>query len=149
MAAREPVSSLAAIRKTGSIKYDDPRVVHVIDNNCRDAYRRAAEMANDGLFDLVSLQHEFGLYPGEWGDRVMEFVRACRKPIVTTFHTLMTQPTAPPRRLIQNLAAHSQGMVVMTKAARNLLTSVYAVPALNVEVIPHGVPQVSRESGDT
>ena len=149
LAAREPISSLAAIRKTGSLRYDDPRVVHVIDNNCRDAYRRAAEMANDGPFDLVSLQHEFGLYPGDWGDRVLEFVRACRKPIVTTFHTLMTQPTAPPRRLVQILAAHSQGMVVMTKAASSLLASVYAVPSLNVEVIPHGVPQVLCESSDT
>jgi glycosyltransferase involved in cell wall biosynthesis len=142
-AAQEPVSSLAAIKKTRNLRYEDPRVVHIIDNTLPDAYRLAAEMANDGPCDVVSLQHEFGLFPGEWGERVLDFVRNCHKPIVTTFHTLMTQPTALPRRIVRELAAQSQGIVVMTKIGAKLLAGVYH--RLGAEVIPHGVPEVTLD----
>ena len=146
LAALEPVCSVAAIRKTPALNYDDPRIVHVIDNDRRDAYEQAAEVANDGPCDLVSLQHEFGLYPGEWGARVMDFVRACRKPIISTFHTLLAQPEQLPRSLIQGIAQHSQGIVVMTKIAARLLTDVYGVPREKMQVIPHGVPEVSFQN---
>ncbi|MEO2014882.1 MAG: glycosyltransferase [Fuerstiella sp.] len=148
LAAKDRVSSVAAIQKIKKIDAlpdRDPRVVHVIDNSCTDAYSMAAEVANEGPCDIVSLQHEFGLYPDEWGGRVMEFVNRCEKPIVTTFHTLLNQPGPVPRRLIRELAARSKAVVVMTKTAARMLTDIFGLSGSNVQVIPHGVPFVPFE----
>jgi polysaccharide biosynthesis protein PslF len=149
LVARAPVSSVIAINKTDRYRYKDPRVIHAIDNSVKAAYRLAADVANSSSCDVVSLQHEFGLYPGDWGMGILDFVRACRKPLVTTFHTLMTEPAPAPRHLIRSLAAYSQGIVVMTKCAARLLSSVYQIPTELVRVIPHGVPVVIPDTGDT
>jgi polysaccharide biosynthesis protein PslF len=146
LAAGGPVSKVIAIDKIHGRLYTDSRIVHVIDNGGKAAYRVAAEAANNSSCDVVSLQHEFGLYPGEWGTAVLDFVRTCRKPIVTTFHTLMTEPAPLPRHLIRSLAAYSQGIVVMTKRAARLLTDVYQIRNELVRVIPHGVPEIALAS---
>ena len=148
LAAGGAASSVIAIQRTLPRVYNDARVVHIIDNNRRNAYRLAADAANDGPCDVVSLQHEFGLYPGEWGVGILDFVAACRKPIVTTLHTLMSRPADGPRGIIRELAARSRGLVVMTNAAAKLLAGSFGVRGTAPRVIPHGVPTVPLQRED-
>ena len=142
LAASDSICTVTAIRKTHELSYDDPRVVDVVDNGEPKAYQRAAEIANDYSCNVVSLQHEFGLFSGSWGVDVLDFLRNCRKPVVTTFHTMMTQPDVLPQQLIRRVAARSQSVVVMTKVAAKLLDEVYGVSGPKVHIIPHGVPDI-------
>jgi glycosyltransferase involved in cell wall biosynthesis len=142
LAAGRAISSVIAIEKTHSISGANGRIVHVIDNSEYGSYRKAAKIVNEGTWDVVSLQHEFGLYPGEWGEEIMQFVRHCKKPIVTTLHTLPASPTELPRRLIREIAGRSETTIVMTKVAETLLRSVYGVSNTSVRIVPHGVPDV-------
>ena len=89
-AAGGPVSSVAAISKAAGVR--SARVVHLINNDRPTAYRDAAGFCNDHACDVVCLQHEYGLYAGAWGEAVLDFTRACAKPLVTTLHTLSLHP---------------------------------------------------------
>jgi hypothetical protein len=116
-AAGRPISSVIAIEKTHSLKEAGGRVAHVIENDRLGAYRRAASVVNDGPWNVVNLQHEFGLYPGDWGGEILQFVRHCKILIVSTLHTLPMLPDFGPWQLIRQIAAHSKSIVVMTTAS--------------------------------
>jgi glycosyltransferase involved in cell wall biosynthesis len=148
LAAECPASSIMAIQKHAELPIGDPRILHVIDNGRPDAYRIAAKVANESDCDVVSLQHEFGLYPGEWGDRILDFIHDCEKPIVTTLHTLFTRPLPTPRRLLQEIITRSDGVVVMTHIAAGLLTSVHGRLPASFRVIPHGVHPIRFQQDD-
>jgi polysaccharide biosynthesis protein PslF len=89
-------------------------------------------------FDAVSVQHEFGIYGGRDGREVLDLVAAVDVPVVTTFHTMLADPTAHQRRVIEDLAAASRRSVVMSGTAAERLIRYYDVDPERVVVIPHG-----------
>jgi glycosyltransferase involved in cell wall biosynthesis len=116
-------------------------VHHRIRRDEPDDYARTAS-ALDRCVDVVSIQHEYGIWGGGDGAHVIDFVRSLRVPAVTTLHTVLREPTPGQRAVLAELVARSEATVVMSRSAADLLTSTYAVDARRLNIIPHGVPDL-------
>ncbi|MGD8806923.1 MAG: glycosyltransferase family 4 protein [Chloroflexota bacterium] len=108
-----------------------------------DSYRRAADFLNINSVDLVCLQHEYGIFGGPAGSHILALLRELRMPVVTTLHTILQDPSPVQRRVLQEVAALSDRMVVMSERGREFLQAVYEVPPEKIDLIPHGIPDVS------
>ena len=107
-----------------------------------DSYLRAADFLNFSNADVVCLQHEFGIYGGNNGSHVLGLLRNLRMPIVATLHTVLQEPTAEQRRIIEQLGSVSARLIVMSEKGKSLLHDVYGVTESKIAVIAHGIPDM-------
>ena len=133
----------AAINDEESLHPYGPQVHWRIRQRHADSYLEAAEDLNRTPVDLVSVQHEFGLY-GIWGDtfedHLAPFLLALRKPLVTTLHTVLPSPSPSVRAAVQLIGERSRAVVVMADLACRILVEEYGLDERTVRVVPHGVP---------
>jgi glycosyltransferase involved in cell wall biosynthesis len=106
------------------------------------SYERAADFLNFNSNDLVCLQHEYGIYGGAAGGYILALLRRLKMPLVTTLHTVLREPDADQRIVLEEIAQLSDRLIVMSQLAAQLLREVYAVPGGKIDVIPHGVPDM-------
>lgn len=107
-----------------------------------DSYRRAADFLNINNVDLVCLQFEYGIFGGKAGSHILSLLRELRMPIVTTLHTILKDPDIDQRRVLEEVAALSDRLVVMSERGSEFLNDVYNIPLEKVDMIPHGIPDV-------
>ena len=107
-----------------------------------ESYRRAADFLNLNDVDMVSLQHEYGIFGGWAGSHILALLRKLRMPVVTTLHTVLREPTAAQRRVLDEVADLSDRLVVMSERGREFLQEIYGIPAGKIDLIPHGIPDV-------
>jgi glycosyltransferase involved in cell wall biosynthesis len=105
-----------------------------------DDYLRAADFLNAGGFDVVSLQHEFGIFGGEAGGHIVALIARLTMPVVTTLHTVLANPSPSQLRVLGEVMALSSRVVVMAEKGRELLLATYGVRADKIEIIAHGIP---------
>ena len=101
--------------------------------------RRAAEFLNINNVEVVSVQHEFGIYGGPAGSHLMTFLREVRRPVVTTLHTILSDPNADQRLVMEQLDRYSSRFIVMAERGQRMLETVYGVDPGKIDLIPHGV----------
>ncbi|MDZ4245832.1 MAG: glycosyltransferase family 4 protein [Dehalococcoidia bacterium] len=123
--------------------YDYPaRVRFELTEKDIDSYRRAADFLNINNVDLISLQHEYSIFGGPAGSHILVLLRELRMPIVTTLHTILRDPNPDQKRVLKEIAALSDRLVVMSKRGAEFLNEVYGVLPEKIDLIPHGIPDV-------
>jgi glycosyltransferase involved in cell wall biosynthesis len=106
---------------------------------------RARESTNP---TVVLLQHEYGLDPDEKGEdgQGANFINLAKvfhgQGLVTLvyLHTVLDEPDEYQRRTLQELAGFSDGLIVTTESAINILESdIYGISSDKLKHIDHGI----------
>jgi glycosyltransferase involved in cell wall biosynthesis len=119
-----------------------PRVRFEVAESDIASYRIAADYLNANKIDVVSVQHEYGIFGGKAGNYLLTLLRKLRMPIVTTLHTILGKPDSMQRRAMNEIARLSRRLLVMSAHSAALLQNVHDVPEHKIDIIPHGIPSV-------
>jgi glycosyltransferase involved in cell wall biosynthesis len=118
------------------------RVRFELQEKDRDSYRRAADFLNFNNADVLCVQHEFGIYGGTAGSHLLALLKEVRMPVVTTLHTVLQDPNTAQRKVMMELTARSDRLVVMVRKGAEILRDTYGVPESKVDIIAHGIPDL-------
>jgi glycosyltransferase involved in cell wall biosynthesis len=139
----EAVQLLAVpVNDPGSHYNYPPRVRFELMEGDPSSYDDAADFLNFSNVDLVCLQHEYGIFGGPAGSHILRLLRRLKMPVVTTLHTVLRAPDANQRIVMDEIAALSDRLIVMSEHSSRLLQEVFGVHAEKIDVIPHGVPDL-------
>lgn len=136
------LAAVIAVDDAGRHHRYPSRVRATIDEQHPDSYRRAADFLNVNQIDVLSVQHEYGIYGGRAGAHLLGLLRALRIPSVTTLHTVLAEPNDAQRAVMQALAHTCDRFVVMSASGADLLMRVYGLGHSQIDLIPHGIPHV-------
>ncbi len=105
-------------------------------------YPLAADFLNLRNVDAVCLQHEYGIFGGQRGSFIIELAKNLKSPLITTLHTVLRDPLAEERKIINQLADLSASLVVLSQCAADFLRDIYQIPDSKITLIHHGIPDI-------
>lgn len=140
--SRGAVQRVVAIDAPGESFDYGPEVVYQFEKDKVANFIKAAKFLSQSDFDVVSLQHEYGLYGGEMGNFVLHLTGGLKKPLVSTIHMVSVEPTPDQKEVTRRIITDSQLIAVMTERSKRDLKQRHQPMGNKVRVIPHGAPDV-------
>jgi len=140
-------SKILALNRNGVNIYNYPKKVmfQMTDDNI-DGYIETAKKINKiNAIKLINIQHEFGVFGGEYGDYLISFLDAVKKPVIVTFHSILPNPNEKLKQVVQAIAERVESIVVMTNTGIQILKEDYNIKNTKIHLIPHGVHPVAFE----
>ncbi|MEY8000645.1 glycosyltransferase family 4 protein [Clostridium sp. Mt-5] len=116
-----------------------------LDQFDRKAYVHLANLINNSNMDLVVIEHEYGIYGGDCGEYLLDFINSLKIPFIATFHTILSKPNKKQRDILKILGSKSKKIITMGENSIKILNQVYNIPENKIIVIPHGVPDIIVE----
>lgn len=133
--------SVIAINEKGALYDYDRRVKWNIDRDDVEDYVKAAEYVNSSNIQLLVVQHEFGLYGGDYGEHIKLFLENVKKPVITTLHTVQPNFDKKAIEVLKYIVERSEAIIVIAHAAIDMLKR-QGIPYKKCIVIPHGCPSI-------
>ena len=130
---------ICALEKEKTTREYPSEVRFILNTSNKNAYKDLAIEINDSPgIKAVLIQHEFGLFGGEYGDYLLHFIAYLKKPLLVTFHTVLPHPDAKRLEVVSKIAAASARIIVMTKHSSSILINDYSISPEKISLIPHG-----------
>ncbi len=115
-----------------------PQVDIEVQQDSTHEYVRLAHMFNSRC-RVVNLQHEFGIFGGPEGDKVLKILDNLRIPLVVTCHTVLGEPTPQQEKVFKRIVDRADKLVVMNCKAIEYLEKIYKARREQIVHICHGI----------
>jgi len=140
-------SRVIALNEESSMYNYDNRVIMEMNKDSIEDYINTAKRINrSDKLKIVCIQHEFGLFGGEFGSYIIPFLETIEKPVVVTFHSVLPSPIESRKRIVRFIGEKSAAIVVMAERAVKILNKEYGIPKNKIYVVPHGIPDTPLQS---
>ena len=143
-------SRVIALNEESSMYNYDNRVIMQMNKDDIEDYINIAKRINrSNNIKIICIQHEFGLFGGEYGNYIIPFLETIEKPVVVTFHSVLPCPDESRKRVVRFIGEKSAAIIVMAEKAVEILNEDYDIPKNKIHVVPHGIPDTSLQPSES